>query len=364
MRTSRNILAIGAALVVLTGGAAPLLVGAADHLDSPNAKANHALDITDIYAFDGANSGKTVLVLDVNPLAGVMSGTRFATDAEYRLNIDRTGDAVADDVYTVTFRDGGPGGKQQLTLKKNGSTVLTGKTGNANVGGGAKLFAGVRDDPFFFDLASFLRWRDPDGDGNYTYTGPTTFDGIDFFKATNVTSIVLEIPDGWLGASANYWGTTVKNGSIVDRMGKPALNTVFMNPFGGTNLKDPYNQTAPSADVATWGPQFQAVEQVFYPGFANAASPDHGLPAAITGLLLPDALHIDVAHLGKSTGTSFTGDTAGHILNGRTLAEDVIDLELLVVTGGLAGHAVISTDGVPHNDAAFPGTFPYLAPAH
>ena len=239
MRTSRNILAVGAALVVLTGGAAPLLVGAADHLDSPNAKANHALDITDIYAFDGASSSKTVLVLDVNPLAGVMSGTRFATDAEYRLNIDRTGDAVADDVYTVTFRDGGPGGKQLLTLKKNGSTVLTGKTGNANNGGGAKLFAGVRDDPFFFDLASFLRWRDPDGDGKYTYTGPTTFDGIDFFKGTNVSSIVLEIPDGWLGTSANYWGTTVKNGSIVDRMGKPALNTVFMNPFGGTTRRTP-----------------------------------------------------------------------------------------------------------------------------
>ena len=99
--------------------------------------------------------------------------------------------------------------------------------------------------------------------------------------------------------------------------------------------------------------------------YTNAASPDHGLPAAITRAAPPDALHLDVAHLGKSTGTSFTGDTAGHILNGRTLAEDVIDLELLVVTGGLAGHAVISTDGVgPHNDAAYPGTFPYLATAH
>ena len=376
MRTSRNLLAIGAAFAVLTAGAAPLLVGAADHLDSPNAKANHALDITDIYAFDGANHGNTVLVLDVNPLAGVLSTKKFATDAEYRLNIDRPGGAAVDDIYTVTFGANAPDGKQSLTLKKNGGTVLTGKTGNTNIGGGAKLFAGVRDDPFFFDLASFLRWRDPNGDGVYTYTGPTTFAAMDFFKGTNVSAIVLEIPDTWLGASANYWATTVKNGAIVDRMGKPALNTVFMNPFGcptacppsdpsvGTNQKDPYNQTAPSADVATWGAQFRAVEQVFYPGYATAGSPDNGLPAAIAGLLLPDVLHLDVAHLGKSTGTSFTGDTAGQILNGRTLAEDVIDLELLVVTGGLAGHAIISTDGVPHNDAAFPGTFPYLAPAH
>jgi hypothetical protein len=237
-------------------------------------------------------------------------------------------------------------------------------TGNANVGGGAKLYAGIKDDPFYFDLASFLRWRDPDGDGDYTYTGPTRFDGTDFFRATNITTIVIEIPDSWLGATAGLWGTTVKSGAVVDRMGKPALNTVFLNPFGGTNQKDPYNQTAPSNDVATWGAQFQAVEQVFYPGFANAASADHGLPAAITGLLLPDVLKLDVANLGKSTGKSFTGDKAGHILNGRTLAEDVIDLELPVVTGGLAGHAILTTDRVNANDAVFPGSFPYLAPAH
>ena len=122
-RTSRWA-ALGAAAVVLTIGAAPFLTSAADHLDSPNAKANHALDITDVYAFDGANSGKTVLVMDVNPLAGNLSGTHFATDAEYRFNIDRGTDAVADDVYTVTFRNGGPGGKQTLTLKKDGTTEI------------------------------------------------------------------------------------------------------------------------------------------------------------------------------------------------------------------------------------------------
>jgi hypothetical protein len=362
MRKPQKLATLGVAAVVLTIGAAPFLTSAADHLDSPNAKANHALDITDIYAFDGANSGKTVLVVDVNPLAGVVSGTEFATDAEYRFNIDTTGDFVADDVYTFTFGSNAPGPKQSLSLARNGTTILNGKTGNVNNGGGVKVFAGVTDDPFFFDLAGFLRWRDPDGDGVYTYTGSTNLDLGDFFLGANVSAIVLEVPDSWLGSSANFWATTVKNGAIVDRMGKPALNTVFMNPFGGEDQKDPYNMTAPSADVATWGAQFQAVEQVFYPGFADANSPDFGLPAAITGLLLPDVLHLDVATLGKSTGTGFTGGPGG-ILNGRTLAEDVIDLELLVVTGGLAGHAVLSTDNVDANDVAFPGSFPYLAPA-
>jgi Domain of unknown function (DUF4331) len=353
MRKPQKLATLGVAAVVLTIGAAPFLTSAADHLDSPNAKANHALDITDIYAFDGDNGGKTVLVVDVNPLAGVVSGTEFATDAEYRFNIDTTGDFVADDVYTFTFGSDAPGKKQSLSFAKNGTTILNGNTGNANNGGGAKVFAGVKDDPFFFDLAGFLRWRDPDGDGAYTYTGSTNLDLGDFFLGANVSAIVLEIPDSWLGSSANFWATTVKDGAIVDRMGKPALNTVFMNPFGGDNQKDPYNMTAPSADVATWGAQFTAVLDVFN---------ETATAEAITGLLLPDVLHLDVATLGKSTGTGFTGG-AGGILNGRTLAEDVIDLELLVVTGGLEGHAVLSTDNVDANDVPFPASFPYLAPA-
>ena len=358
MRTATKLATLGAAITVLTIGAAPLFTSAADHLEAPLAAANHSLDITDIYAFDGSNAKNSVLVLNVNPLAGVVSGTTFSTSGSYELNVDRTGDFVADDVYTVRFGAAGSNGKQSLTLWKNGSEVLTGMTGNANNGGGAKLYAGVKDDPFFFDLASFKHWRDPDGDGAYTYDGPTTFDGIDFFRGTNVSAIVLEIPDSWLGATANFWGSTRNGaGSIIDRMGKPALATVFVNPFGGTTDKDAYNATAPSAGLATWGPLFTAVESVFYP---EAGSP---FPAAITGLLLPDVLHLDVATLGKSTGTGFTGG-AGGILNGRTLGEDVIDLELLVVTGGLAGHPILTTDGVGGNDAAFPGSFPYLAPAH
>lgn len=363
MRTFNKLATLGAAITVLTIGAAPLFTSAADHLEAPLAAANRSLDITDIYAFDGSNSKKTVLVIDVNPFAGVANGTTFSTTGSYYFNVDKNGDYVADDVYKVAFDVGAPDSKQSLTLWKNGETLLTGMTGNANNGGGARLYAGVNDDPFFFDLVSFKHWRDPNNDGTFCltagcdgYSGPTTFDGIDTFRGANVNTIVLEIPDAWLGANVNFWGST-KNGagSIIDRMGKPALATVFVNPFGGTSDKDAYNATAPSADVATWGPLFTAVESVFYP--------EAGVPEAITGLLLPDVLHLNVATLGKSTGTGFTGGTGG-ILNGRTLAEDVIDFELYVVTGGLAGHAILSTDGVAANDASFPGTFPYLAPKH
>ncbi len=351
----KNIAAVGAAIVLLTIGAAPFFTSAADHLDAPIVKTEHALDITDIYAFDGANSRNTVLVMDVAPLAGVVSGTEFSTTGTYRFNLDTNGDFVADAIYNVTF--GAPGGrdhKQSVTVRRNGTVIASGFTGNAvQTTGGGKLFAGAKDDPFFFDLAGYLKLKD----SGYTNASGLTDAGVDFFAGTNILTIVVEVPDAWIGASANFWGTTYQGTMLIDRMGKPALNTVFIDPFKvNAATKDDYNQTAPAADPATWGAQFKAVLLFFG---NSAATAD-----AITGLLLPDVLHIDTANLGKSTGKGFTGDKAGHILNGRTLAEDVIDFELFVVTGGLDGHAILSSDNVGANDAAFPAEFPYLAPAH
>lgn len=351
----KNLAAAGTALVVLTLGAAPFFTSAADHLDAPIVKNNHALDITDIYAFDGANSKNTVLVVDVAPLAGVVSGTQFSTSGSYRMNLDTNGDYVADTVYTATFSAGNRDHKQAVTLKRNGTTIASGYTGNTvMVNGGGKLYAGKRDDPFFFDLAGYNQLKDS---GYTDVSGLTDNPGTDFFAGTNILAIVLELPDSAIGASANYWASTYSGGTLIDRMGKPALNTVFIDPFKvDATTKDDYNQTAPADDVATWNAQFVAVLEYF----GNSS----GTADAIAGLLLPDVLSIDTANLGKSTGTSFTGDKAGHILNGRTLREDVIDLELFVVTGGLDGHAILSTDHVNANDAAFPGDFPYLAAAH
>ena len=50
-----------------------------------------------------------------------------------------------------------------------------------------------------------------------------------------------------------------------------------------------------------------------------------------------------------------TSKSAG-FLNGRRLADDVIDAELGLITEGAS-----TTDCVDKNDKAFPGAFPYLA---
>jgi hypothetical protein len=64
------------------------------------------------------------------------------------------------------------------------------------------VFAGVRDDPFFFDLVQFNR---------VVSGAATSFNdpGADTFAGFNVLAIVIELPKSVLGDNTlGVWGTT------------------------------------------------------------------------------------------------------------------------------------------------------------
>src|SRR5207253_10623118 len=121
MNRTRSALKWGAFLAVasliLTLGAAPLFVGAADHLDAPSLghvsvdaagnvsveKLGGQLDINDVYVFKSASAGMTALAMTVNPAINVLGSTTFASDSPYTFNIDTNGDPRADHRYVVTF---------------------------------------------------------------------------------------------------------------------------------------------------------------------------------------------------------------------------------------------------------------------
>jgi hypothetical protein len=66
-----------------------------------------------------------------------------------------------------------------------------------------KLFAGPRDNPFFFDL---VRFKEIIGGTQTGFKNP----GVDTFAGTNVMSIVVEVPKSLLGSAAtiNVWAET------------------------------------------------------------------------------------------------------------------------------------------------------------
>jgi hypothetical protein len=91
------------------------------------------------------------------------------------------------------------------------------------------------------------------------------------------------------------------------------------------------------------------------PGDMNALGQD---AEAFTTLLATDVLNVSL----DGTTTFFDGV---NVLTGRTLADDVITVELLLIFGGedFTENPGLSDDHVDANDTPFLSSFPYLAQA-
>jgi hypothetical protein len=337
---------------------APGSADAADHLDGGSlvpAGGDPQADINDLYVFDAATAGKTALILTTNPLAGVVSPESFGTDVVYMFRVDTNGDARADIAYKLMFGAVDGSGDQAITVKRaiagaarandfSGTTIATGTTGKAFRSNGLKAWAGLASDPFFFDLEGFL--------GSVEGVGTRMFlDGneTDFFDGLNVMGITLQVRDSDLGGGAvGVWGATTNasTGAQLDRQGIPAINTVFnAAAFGGPKKeKQFYNRRNPVTDVAKFHDLFSDRMVAFTTSLG--APYTAGEADGIMDLLLPDILSYDV-----------TTPAAGP-LNGRRLEDDVIDIELGIVTNG-----VVPGDGIgPHTD--YRANFPYLGKAN
>jgi len=312
-------------------------ISAADHLDAPLVKKDHRIDINDVYVFHpNGDLSRTALVMTTNPAAGVISPTTYRPDAVYQFLIDTNGDAVQDAHVDVTFSVV-QRGRQFVTVDWSGRGRISGQTGTVFSSNDVHVFAGLRDDPFFFDLNSF-------NDGaTFCQRGDS-----DFFKGLNTMAIVIDAPTSAFGASKiGIWGRTLVNNRQMDRMGRPAILTVFIppNPFEASpELENAYNATLPVNDQARWRSEVVDSLQLFFS--LNNSSGDNPADdnAKIQGLanfLLPDILTVDL-----SKATSFP--------NGRALRDDVTDIEL-----GLITENAIQTDCI-NNDSVFLSSMPYL----
>lgn len=139
-----------------------------------------------------------------------------------------------------------------------------------------------------------------------------------------------------------------------DQMGRPAINTVFNVSAGD---KDAFNVATPASQNAAFQAKFQARLLALNAGYTTNAL---GLNAAtFTGVLATDVLNASTSNTGSSS--FFTSLT--DYFTGRALADDVIDVELLLIFGGPAGtsNPTLTKDNVNANDKTFLAAFPYLA---
>ncbi len=381
------LLAVAGAIVLavlLAQKAAPSSAGAADHLDAPGLTppgGSVQTDITDLYAFQSpTNPDNTVLVLNVNgvaspgeaapgpdrPFADEIPLVERSAPVTYNLHVDNNGDAATDVNIAVKFGKAGDDGSQKLKVELKGSkddkvkaklkgdSTPFGAAPVVNREDGLTAFAGRRDDPFFFDLPGFLNILGP-GQSLVGCGAPASHPERDFFAGRNVSSIVLELPSRLLTGDSSkigVWASTNVPDLQLDRMGRPAIATVFIpnNPIppdrvvdGKSSLKNTYNHSDPVNDQASFrGEVVDTLATLF--SLNDATDPNTGDDASqIQGLadfLLPDILTVD------------TASSAG-FPNGRRLNDDVIDTELGLITEG-----AVPTDCVP-SDNSLLTTFPY-----
>lgn len=185
-------------LLWLAGGFAE----AADHADSPITSRDPAADLLDLYAFiNPADPGETILVLTAFNNAGFNS--RFSDAVEYRFHIDNgAGNAEILCVFPLPgrFQCTGPNGMQ-----------VSGQLNRTEVDGDMRVWAGLRDDPFFFDGAAFNATR-ATGTPQFCMPGENTFTG-------NVLAIVVGVRSDRLSNSGNdpvlaLWLSTRRVGEI------------------------------------------------------------------------------------------------------------------------------------------------------
>ena len=208
---------LGLSLVAVSG----LILVAADHIDAPLTASGSAIDITDVYAFQGQNTNNLVFAVNTQGLLspGATAAAKFDENVMIEINIDNNGDNIEDLVIQAIKRDdkmyffgpvapGTTGTTSTIkTAAASGSVGITsyGVTALTAEKNGMKFFAGPRDDPFFFDLGQFKAILAGTATG---FKSP----GVDTFAGTNVMSLIVEVPKAMLGTSSklNVWAETKK----------------------------------------------------------------------------------------------------------------------------------------------------------
>lgn len=205
--------------VVATTLATSVYLIAADHIDAP-AVTGTGSDITDFYAFQSpSNANNVVFVVNVQGLLSPSATAAASFDEEVmiEINIDNssTKDNVEDLVIQAAFENGkvqayapiaptqtGLISKLVNSARVEAAVSTYGGTPAIGEANGMKVFAGPRDDPFFFDLNAYKAVIGGTASG---FNNP----GVDTFAGTNVLSVVIELPKSTLGTgSINAWVTT------------------------------------------------------------------------------------------------------------------------------------------------------------
>jgi hypothetical protein len=375
---------------------APLVrVQAADHGDAPATANDLGADVNDIYMFLDPNDNSRVVFIStfhgfIVPGENANFGV-FDPAMRYRFELETTGDPRPDAFIDVTFSRrlaaNGVPQPQMATVRFTGlanNATFTAPSTNPSATSatapppvvtdlgsnqtppaptGINFYAGLSDDPFFFDIPAFGRFSASVRAGT---PNPVLLQrGRDSFAGYNTLAICISVPAAMLRTGGNNQlgfsfamqrrspeYLNVRTGQIqsfgrwvnVDRQGVPAVNVALV-PFA---QKDDYNAATPVEDA---GGRFAAgIVSSLQALRVDATSINIFASLAVTR---GDILRMDFTI--PNSGTGGGDNIGGGFPNGRRLRDDVIDTELFLIN-----NRVPISDNANANDVPFLNTFPFL----
>ncbi len=358
-------------------------IKAADHGDAPASSNDRSCDIADVYAFlDPNDNTKVILAMTVQgfivPSEAVNFGI-FDPNVGYLIDLETTGDARTDHQIEITFTEkiNSAATPQTAYIGSSFFPTFSAPTTPATLNPtgpdpvittdpntGISFYAGLTDDPFFFDIPAFSRFV---ASVNAGTPNASVFNrGRDSFAGYNTLAIALSIPvsylQGRIPINGNTIGVVGRTGrrnptgppfsprvsyTQVDRMGNPAVNVALI-PYA---RKNEYNRAFTADDAAG---QF-AGDIVGTLRRLGTNDTNIGILANVA-VLNGDFLRLNLGqpNVGPSGGTN----AAGAYPNGRRLGDDVIDTILFFIANQNK-----FGDNVNSNDVPLRNQFPFFGAA-
>ncbi|WP_406841632.1 DUF4331 family protein (plasmid) [Streptomyces sp. AHU1] len=331
------------------------------HLDSPGARSDVRLNITDFYVFQG--QAGTVFAINVCPsLAGEGAPTGFHPEGRYEFHVDGNGDLTPDLTYRITFGETDGSGAQSVELSRvtsdGSSDVLAqGSTGATVTGSnGEKLWAGKAHDAFYLDAVVLHAIGDAFAQGTRADLSEWSIASSknEPFGGNIVYSIVLEVPDGdLLGVADNgrigAWAlsslaTDAGGWHAINRLGLPMISPIFAQH--DDELADRLNDADPRRDLEQFGDRIASAVAAVVRAYGTAVDPD-SYGQAVANKLFPNVLPYEV---GTPAVLGF-----GH-WNGRSLTDSAPDVMFSLATN-TAFTTGVTKESVPVKPTS---TFPYV----
>src|SRR3954463_13995624 len=361
-----------------------------DHISGPRALSDPIADITDVYAFPSPERpGRLVLVMNTLPFAKPWDALSEGLIYRFRLRPLTAGapgngalfmagdeEVVFDCVFAPHVHPNGPRHFEQ----EGACTTPAGETVAFRVndpaggeGGGVRVFAGARWDPFIMDAPAALRTI---ATGRLAFTDPSSI----FLDGKDVLSLVVELDTALLGSAelVAVVAETLTRGAFnvrIERVGRPEVKNMMLAPkqFDAVNrdleIRDLYNMEDAFHLADGYLGAYRArlnANLAFWDGLDGKVDWSGGNGShPLTELVLADYLAVDVTKPYVEQGSFLEIELAARqgrehaTCGGRTLNDDVMDTLFTQLIN--AGKGPVIRDGVDRSTRPGTRTFPYLA---